>query len=657
MSDVGQPLYSIETYGELRPHLACEWLLTNGTGAFSMGTVVGCNTRRYHGLLCAATLPPLGRVMALSRVGESLEMLDGNPDKPPIELGLAHFEDDIHPRGDRYLHCFELGDTARWHYDAAGVSVTKELHLLWDRNTAGLRYTIDPTSRGRVRFRLQPFVALRDFHALHHAAESDFATNTDDAGVEVRRDDLQLNMRCSGARFEPVADWWYGHVYPIETERGLDDREDLYTPGTFVAEVTEPTTLTLWATLDRAEALDWDQALLDRAAHLQHAKRFPATPSQQRLFHAADAFVVRRKRPDQPAGTPPRATTILAGYPWFGDWGRDTMIALPGILLTTGRFHDAGRVLSLFAAHTSEGMVPNRFDDYTSEPSYNTVDASLWFIHAAFEYLCKTRDQDTFDSILRPACEQIVDGYRNGTRFGIGVDPTDGLVYAGDASTQLTWMDAKVGETAFTPRHGKAVEINALWYHALRLMGDPEADRVAAAFVDAFWLAPHKGLADCVVGRAGAYERDESIRPNQIFAVSLGNSPLDREQQRGVVERVRRYLLTNAGLRSLSAQAGKYQGEYRGGQYSRDRAYHNGTVWSWLIGPFLDAYLVVNERSTESIEQARTWLRPLVEHLESGCIGHISEIFDADSPHRAVGCPAQAWSVAEVLRLAVELDM
>ncbi|MEM6313689.1 MAG: amylo-alpha-1,6-glucosidase, partial [Planctomycetota bacterium] len=558
MSEAVQPLYAIETYGELRPHLANEWLLTNGAGAFSMGTVVGCNTRRYHGLLCGATLPPLGRVMALSRIGESLEMLDGNPDKPPIELGIAHFEDDIHPRGDKYLRRFELGDTARWHFDAAGVFVTKELHLLWGRNAVGVRYTIDPTRRGRVRLRLQPFVSLRDFHALRYAAETEFGVHAEPAAVEITRDALVMKLACRGTRFEPAADWWYGHNYPLETERGLDDREDLFTPGVFTVDVDEPTTVTLWAAIGTTDGLDWDGALLERVATGQHAKRFPATQAQRRLFHAADAFVVRRKRPDQPAGTPPRATTILAGYPWFGDWGRDTMIALPGLLLTTGRFPEAGRVLSLFAAHTSEGMVPNRFDDYTSEPSYNTVDASLWFIHAAFEYLDKTRDQDTFESILRPACAAIVEGYRAGTRFGIGVDPSDGLVFAGDASTQLTWMDAKVGDTAFTPRHGKAVEINALWHHALQLMGDEDADRVGKAFVDAFWLSPHKGLADCVTGVAGAYERDEAVRPNQIFAVSLGHSPLDADQQRGVVERVRRYLLTNAGLRSLSPQDGKY---------------------------------------------------------------------------------------------------
>lgn len=312
-------------------------------------------------------------------------------------------------------------------------------------------------------------------------------------------------------------------------------------------------------------------------------------------------------------------------------------------------------MLTVFAQYVSEGMIPNRFDDYTNEPSYNTVDASLWFVHAVFEYLRLSHDAHTFEEILFPACRQIISGYRDGTRFFIKMDPRDSLITQGDLHTQLTWMDAKCGDIAFTPRQGKPVEINALWYHALVLMGEKNlAAKVADSFSRSFWISPFRGLADVVEGT----RRDTSIRPNQIFAVSLPNSPLNADQQAAVVEVVRRELLTPVGLRTLARSDSNYKGRYTGPQFQRDAAYHNGTVWPWPIGAFLEAYLKVNHRSPESIAQAKEWLHSLIQHMsEQGAIGQISEIFEGDEPHRPVGCPAQAWSIAEVLRLAVDLGM
>jgi predicted glycogen debranching enzyme len=300
-------------------------------------------------------------------------------------------------------------------------------------------------------------------------------------------------------------------------------------------------------------------------------------------------------------------------------------------------------------------MIPNKFDDYTNEPEYNTVDASLWFIHACYAYVRASGDDETFQRKLLPACRAIIDGYTRGTRWHIKVDETDGLVTQGDANTQLTWMDAKCDGVAFTPRQGKAVEINALWYNALVLMRlDERAARVRESFNRAFWVSPFRGLCDVVDGT----RRDGSIRPNQIFAVSLPNSPLDRDRQRAVVEVVRRELLTSFGLRTLAPGDPKFCPAYTGPQFRRDRAYHNGTIWPWLIGAFLEAYLNVNEHSDESVKQARAWLTPLVASMETrGCIGQIAEIFEATEPYRPVGCPAQAWSVAEVLRLATMLGM
>jgi predicted glycogen debranching enzyme len=304
-------------------------------------------------------------------------------------------------------------------------------------------------------------------------------------------------------------------------------------------------------------------------------------------------------------------------------------------------------------------MIPNRFDDYTNEPAYNTVDASLWFVHACFEYARASSDGRTFETVLKPACRQILDGYRRGTRFHIKMDESDGLICQGDATTQLTWMDAKTDNVVFTPRQGKPVEINALWYHALELMGETQlAAKVAESFKAAFWVSPFRGLADVVNGDpTSGYQRDSSIRPNQVFAVSLPNSPLTREQQHAVVEVVRRELLTPVGLRTLSPGDPKFCRRYCGIQFERDRAYHNGTIWPWLMGGFLDAYLRVNDRSADALAQARRWLSPLIDHLDDACLGQISEIFEAEEPHRPVGCPAQAWSVAEVLRLAVDLGM
>jgi predicted glycogen debranching enzyme len=308
-------------------------------------------------------------------------------------------------------------------------------------------------------------------------------------------------------------------------------------------------------------------------------------------------------------------------------------------------------------------MIPNRFDDHTGKPDYNTVDASLWFIHAAFEYARLSGDGGTFEAVLRPACRQIIDGYRTGTRYNIKMDEADGLINQGDATTQLTWMDAKCDNVAFTPRQGKPVEINALWHHALVLMNEKKlAQKVAENFRRAFWISPFRGLADVVEGSPPGAEapyprRDSSIRPNQIFAVSLEHSPLAAQQQSAVVEVVRRELLTPMGLRTLARNDRAYQGRYHGGPFQRDSAYHNGTVWPWLIGAFLEAYLRTQDRSTAAMEQARHWLTPLVESMETFCIGQIGEINEGDPPHRSVGAFAQAWSVAEVLRLAVELGI
>jgi len=637
-------LYSVETYGELQVQLQQEWLIANGIGGFACGTVVGCNTRRYHGLLCAALLPPVGRFLMLNRLDESLRV-QGEEDRV-LEFSINQFGDKFHPRGDRYLRRFDMEIAlARWEYEIEGVRVIKEIQMPWRNNVVGIRYSIDPGDRA-VELSLMPFARMMDFHALRHE-KATFEETHGSRTCSLQLDSNKLVITADAGSFRPEPNWWYGHTYAVEAERGLDDKEDLYTPGRFVFTTATQASITLWAGVDPMGSFNWDLEIARRRDRIKLT--LAASPTLQRLVVAADDFIVARKSPDGRPGC-----TVIAGYPWFADWGRDTLISLPGLLLHTGRFDEAKQALSVFAQYISEGMIPNRFDDYTNQPSYNTVDASLWFIHAAFEYLRLARDSDFFEKELLPACHAIVQGYTRGTRWHIKVDPSDGLLNQGDEGTQLTWMDAQCDGVCFTPRQGKAVEINALWHHALRLIGDrARADRVAESFRKAFWLNPFRGLADVVNGSV----RDTAMRPNQIFAVSLPNSPLNRPQQEAVVEAVRRELLTPVGLRSLAKSDPNYHGHYIGPMSERDAAYHNGTIWAWPLGAFLDAYLKVHDHSDQAVAQARRWLEPLLQTMQQGCIGQIGEIFEGDEPHRGVGCFAQAWSVAEALRLAVELGM
>jgi predicted glycogen debranching enzyme len=371
---------------------------------------------------------------------------------------------------------------------------------------------------------------------------------------------------------------------------------------------------------------------------------------------AADQFITKRRTTDENY-----RTTILAGFPWFADWGRDTFISLPGLLLTTGRFNEAKSVLTTFAQAADEGMIPNRFDDYGGAAYFNSVDASLWFINAAFQYFTTAGDSETFTQQFLPVIRWIVDSYHNGTRSGIHADKDD-LITAGSNDTQLTWMDAKYENVAFTPRYGKAVEVNALWYNALCLLAQFYADRdietakryramanqAEGSFCELFWNKTAGCLNDCILPDGTV---DTSIRPNQIFAVSLPFSPLLPRQQKAVVNVVQEELLTPYGLRTLSPRDSRYKGIYIGSQRYRDEAYHQGTVWPYLIGPFVEAYLKVNDFSRKSKEQAAEFIEPLMQHLtEDSCLGSVSEIFDGDVPHKPRGCIAQAWSVAELIR-------
>ena len=635
-----------------------EWLETNGAGSFAMGTVAGANTRRYHGLLVASLRHPVDRHVLLSRLEEVVS--DGSVS---VSLATAQYPGTVDPAGYRNLVEFRLDPFPTWVYDVGGAHVEKQIFLVQGEETVVVQYR---ATRKR-RLHISPFLAFRDYHSLTHAnpALDGRIREERDAGA------LALHVRpyaplpelhvytSPGAELSPDGLWYYANQYVEERERGLDFAEDLWKMGTVSLDVGPGAPVFVVATLGARQV---DAAIVEQLASAERERRWArgADPFTARLELAAEQFVARRAD-----GKP----TIVAGYPWFTDWGRDTMIALPGLLLARGRLDDARDVLRGFLSFLDRGLIPNRFPDRPGEkPEYNTVDATLWLFQAVFAYLQAGGSTAFLRDEFLPAGEEILRWHREGTHHGIRVDPGDRLLAQGEPGTQLTWMDAKVGEHVITPRHGKPVEINALYYNALRLMamwtracGDQsradfharEADAVERSFERAFWNSGKGCLYDVIEpdGRP-----DARVRPNQILAVSLPFPLLAPEQRRSVVRVVEEKLLTPYGLRTLAPDEPGYVSAYAGGPAERDGAYHQGTVWPWLLGPFIRAYLAAFGRTQETMSRCRELLAPLEAHLTQACLGSVSEVFDADAPHRPGGCPAQAWSVSELLRvLAVDL--
>jgi len=642
--------------------LSKEWLLTNDRGGYASSTVIGCNTRRYHGLLVGSLNPPVDRIVALANC---LEMVIVGT----RTIGLATFEFDekFAPESFKRLKRFRRDIGVHFEYELDGVELTKSIYLLRHSDTVAVVYDFSRV-KNPVDFAVRPLVALRDFHTLQKSYARLNCEWADD-GLVVRHDttgSCQLYLCCPSAKFEKDPEWWFNFFYRKDKERGQDFSEDLWTPGFFKWRVDRRVQLVFYAALSGNSEPDRPTGINIKALRENLCKHQDAvTPAAKgrdeklrTLCLAAEQFVVKRST-GAPADV--ERTTILAGFPWFADWGRDAFIALPGLLLSTGRYQEAKSVLTTFAAAADKGMIPNRFDDRSDTAYFNSVDASLWFVKAAFEYLAAARDSETFTQQLLPKIRWIADSYHDGTRFNIHADE-DGLITGGTEQTQLTWMDAKYEGLAFTPRYGKAVEVNALWYNCLCYLAqfyaetDPEAakhyhllaDHAESGFRQFFWNERTGYLNDCILPDGTV---DTSLRPNQIFAVSLAFSPLPPEQQKAVVNVVREKLLTPYGLRTLSPGDSRYKGTYTGPQKQRDAAYHQGTVWPYLIGPFVEAYLKVNDFSRESREKAAGFIEPLLRHMtEDACLGSISEIFDADEPHKPKGCIAQAWSVAELIR-------
>lgn len=638
-----------------------EWLVANALGGYASGTVADLNTRRYHGLLMAALAPPLGRTLLVAKVDVTVRY--AGADYPLFSNEFA--DGTVTPRGCLHLESFHLENgTPVWRYALADALIEKRVLMRHGHNTTYLHFRV-LRAGGPLEFQMRPLCAYRDYHAHGHGG-GNFGMHEVADGFEIAAFDgaRPYRVTCPGARFTPEPGWYWRFKHRAETERGLDDTEDLFCPGFFELSIKPGGGATLTASTE-----DGKQENFATAAR-KHGRQcdaiLAALPAGApdwiaQLALAADQFIVERHRDGRPAGK-----TVIAGYPWFGDWGRDTMIALPGLTLALSRFELAADILRTFAAHLSEGMLPNRFPDGGQPPEYNTVDATLWYFHAIDQYTRRSGDA-ALAMELYPALADIVDWHQRGTRYGIKADVQDGLLAAGTPGMQLTWMDARIGDWVVTPRIGKPVEVNALWHNALCVMADLSQrlgkKKEAARYRDAsararagfarFWNADAGCLYDVIDGPAGdpgadGGNRDGSLRPNQIFAVSLPHSPLGKQQQKSVVDACARALLTSHGLRTL---APGYAPRYLGDPRQRDAAYHQGTVWAWLLGPFADAHYRVYGDSAA----ARSFLEPIGLHLAHGCTGSVSEIFDAEPPFTPRGCFAQAWSVAEVLRAWLDL--
>ncbi len=659
--DVGRG--DLATFEQASKH---EWLITNGLGGFAAGTVADANTRRYHGLLVAALKPPLKRTVMLAKLDSTVNYCGFD-----YPLSSNEFADgSINPHGYRHIERFRLEDGLPvWEYAFNDALIEKRIIMPHGENTTlvqfrGLRASSD------LHLTIRPLCTHRDYHSHTHGGW-DFQTATiyDGFRIEAYEGAQPYYIRANGvAGVLPAPGWYWRFRHRIEAERGLDETEDLYGPGSFKIDLGDGDAVTIAISTEPKASIDFDSALTAELAR-RHAliESMPQPidePWVEQFVYAADQFIVARGSEKSADGR-----TIIAGYPWFGDWGRDTMIALPGLTLTTGRYEIARSILQTFAEYIDKGMLPNRFPDSGEEPEYNTVDATLWYVNAIYEYTRRSGKLDLAKEIF-DALIDIVEWHRRGTRYSIHIDPDDGLLWAGEEGVQLSWMDAKVGDWVVTPRIGKAVEINALWYNALMCIADlatridkqavvaeftNTAEQVSESF-SRFWNDERDCLYDVIDGPVGIEKvdgrrYDPSVRPNQVFAVSLPHSPLDAVRQRAVVDNCAHNLVTSYGLRSLAMGSSEYTGHYGGGQVERDGAYHQGTVWAWLTAPFVEAHF----RVYGDAERARSFLRPLGGHLREACVGSISEIFDGDAPHLAQGCFAQAWSVSETLRVWVEL--
>jgi len=652
MSGIRLGADSFSTYEE---GIKKEWIIGNGLGGYASSTVIGAGTRTYHGLLVAAPENSPGRVLLLSSLDEEI-----STNEEVYRLATHKYPGTVSPAGFNYLSKFILAPFPMWVYQPGVFTVKKKVFMVHNNNTTCVVYDIRSRKEGAL-LRIFPMVNSRDFHYTTHSGYLSFYQETDSTGLKLESSNGFSFSLSSNLQYHRDPMWYYNFEYEAEKERGLDFQEDNFNPGYFESKLKMGTSRFFIAvSTEDISSLTLEQVeeLYTREVYRQNLLAFNSRltePFALKLLRATDAFIMKNPSTGE--------SSMIAGYHWFADWGRDTMISLPGLLLVPHRFDEARSTLKNFARHCRRGLVPNTFPALGGEPVYNTVDASLWFIHALGRYFAYTKDL-LFLSEVWDTVESIIDHYRKGTDFGIGMD-SDFLIRQGP---QLTWMDAKVEDIPVTPRAGKACEINALWYNALKtasrignLLGketssyETLAAGVASSFEEVFWNPETNCLYDLVSeDEAGNQMKDPSIRPNQIFSVALPYTLLSPEKEKAIVDRVEKDLLTPFGLRTLSTDNPSYKGQYHGGPKERDLAYHNGTVWPWLLGAYVKAYRKVHNYSKKSLEDMRSLLRGFDMHLETAGIGTISEVFDGDFPYSPGGCIAQAWSVAEILRAYVE---
>lgn len=675
-------IYSTEIFHNNVNMLRDEWLITNGLGSYASSTIAGINTRKYHGLLISSFNPPVDRRLMVSKLDEKIIFSGNKYDlatnlindlsleerKANInEIKAAAFninkdavmKTNIKSQGEgyKYLLCFENEPFPTFTYLIKGIMIQKSIYMPYQKNTTVVKYKV-LEAKENTKLELIPLLNYRSHH------EESLLTNlkiniihSSDHFLKIDMDNHQLNIYWTEGKFQKKEGYFMGMYYPFETYRGETNLDDHYIPGSITVDISKNKEFVFVFSTEDINTLDyqsWENNLICRQKDLLHKYAKTNNDFINKLILAADSFIVDRKSTNK--------KTILAGYPWFTDWGRDTMISLPGLTLATGRYEEAKEILSTFAVNLKDGLIPNVFDDYSGEAAhYNTVDATLWFFYAIKRYLDYTKDID-FIMEIYPKLEEIIEHHKKGTKYNIKMDPNDGLLIAGDKGIQLTWMDAKAGDWVVTPRYGKAVEINALWYNALKIFNElsnklakPESNldiitSIEENFPVKFWYKDGQYLYDVI----NEDKPDRSLRPNQVFVVSLPYSLLDHEKEKAVIYKVYKELYTPVGLRSLAPSDENYIGTYGGKRIIRDGAYHQGTAWAWLIGAFFEGYLKVNNYSPEAKNRVINMYKPFIEHLNHYGLGNISEIFDGDFPHEPRGCSAQAWSVAELLRIYYE---
>ena len=624
-----------------------EWLETNGLGGWASSSIIGANTRRYHGLLTAAIVPPAERMVLLSKLDETIVTGDKR-----IELGVNVYANNVvAPLGHHYLNRFTKELFPEWEYEAEGIKLRKTIAMVNGENTTLIIYDVVESAEP-FTLELLPLMAARGYHSLNHEGpqmhwDADF---TD--GIFHNMPDGQNHVFISipGAAYEHTPRWFNNFEYPVEQYRGLDFQEDLFNHGTFSVELKQGDSIGIIISTEDVSGRNAHELLskegVRRKLLVSHQ---PDDEIVQQLVLAADQFIVKRNE---------NLKTVIAGYHWFTDWGRDTMISLPGLCLSTGRYEDAKKILAAFAESVSMGMLPNRFQDNGEEPEYNNVDGTLWYFVAVHKYLQVTGDSDFVLSNILPVLKQIIDWHFAGTRYHIHAE-SDGLLFAGEEGQQLTWMDARIGQWVVTPRMGKPVEVQALWYNALRIFsellhlngqqGDAivvtvSAEKIKENFENLFWYEQGQYLYDNINEKG---EPVTEFRPNQLFAISLPFALIEGDKAISILQNVEEHLYTPVGLRTLPKTDAHYVPVYGGDQFHRDSAYHEGTVWSWLLGPYIDALAKVGVE--------KSLLKKVIDnfayHLNEGCIGSVSEIFDAEPPHHPRGCIAQAWGAAELLRV------